>query len=308
MNINKLNLNLLKTLKILLETRSVSMTSKVLNISQSAVSQSLRQLRENLNDQLLVRNNYKGMSPTKYAQSIYPQLRKIIRDIECLLDKNQEFDYESTSREFVIATADLPSYIFLPKLLSLLDKSPGIKVKLLHPYFLHPTELFNNETIDLIIGMFNTPIPETLKSQFLFKDGPICLARHDHPVLQFQSITLEQLEAYPTIIMHELNSPHNNLVDKRLSEMGFDSIIKVSGAHGIIPAISISNSNFINLTISYLANRLENQFDLVAFEVPNELKSLKYELKQYWHITNDSDPGHMWLRKQIKEIFDSLDD
>jgi DNA-binding transcriptional LysR family regulator len=55
MNIYRLNLNLLKAFDALMQTRSVSQAAEILYISQPAMSNLLRQLREMLQDEVLIR-------------------------------------------------------------------------------------------------------------------------------------------------------------------------------------------------------------------------------------------------------------
>ncbi|MEF1305449.1 LysR family transcriptional regulator, partial [Vibrio owensii] len=55
--------NLLKVLRVLLETRNTKQAAERLNLSQSAVSHALSRLRETFDDALFVRERY-GLVPT----------------------------------------------------------------------------------------------------------------------------------------------------------------------------------------------------------------------------------------------------
>jgi DNA-binding transcriptional LysR family regulator len=55
MSLTSFNLNLLRTLDVLLETRNVTASGRLLGMTQSAVSRQLVQLRETLRDPLLIR-------------------------------------------------------------------------------------------------------------------------------------------------------------------------------------------------------------------------------------------------------------
>ena len=54
------NLNLLPTLKVLLETRNISRAAELLHLSQPSISKQLGQLRSEFDDELLVREGHAG--------------------------------------------------------------------------------------------------------------------------------------------------------------------------------------------------------------------------------------------------------
>ena len=66
MNIKNIDLNLLVYLDVLLQERNVTRAAESLGISQPAMSNGLRRLRELFDDPLLVRTS-NGMSPTERA-------------------------------------------------------------------------------------------------------------------------------------------------------------------------------------------------------------------------------------------------
>ncbi len=72
MNLEKINLNLLVALDALLTERQVTRAAHKVNISQSAMSIALAQLRELLQDEVLVRGA-NGMIPTRRAWNYSPK-------------------------------------------------------------------------------------------------------------------------------------------------------------------------------------------------------------------------------------------
>ena len=74
------DLNLLKTFSALWQYRNVTEASKKLNLSQSAVSNSLNRLRNELNDPLFVRIP-KGVTPTPKATEIAAKIEFILQEI-----------------------------------------------------------------------------------------------------------------------------------------------------------------------------------------------------------------------------------
>ena len=82
MNISKIDLNLLVYLDVLLREKNVTRAADQLSITQPAMSNGLKRLRELFSDPILVRTS-EGMMPTARAL----QLQPIVRDV--LSNRNQ---------------------------------------------------------------------------------------------------------------------------------------------------------------------------------------------------------------------------
>lgn len=70
-SIENINLNALRVLEAVYEESSASRAAIRLNMTQSAISATIRQLRRIYNDPLFVRTG-RGLKPTLFCQQIYP--------------------------------------------------------------------------------------------------------------------------------------------------------------------------------------------------------------------------------------------
>ena len=77
LNINRIDLNLLVYLDALLRERNVTQAANQLSLSQPAMSNGLRRLRELFDDPLLVRTS-EGMTPTERALELEPVVREVL--------------------------------------------------------------------------------------------------------------------------------------------------------------------------------------------------------------------------------------
>ena len=84
------NLNLLRTLAVLLEEQHVTRAAERLCLTQSAVSRQLLQLRQALADPLLVRDGNR-LLPTPRALALQAQLRPLLQQCDALFSP-QQFD------------------------------------------------------------------------------------------------------------------------------------------------------------------------------------------------------------------------
>mgnify|MGYP001826778815 CR=1 FL=1 len=105
MNLKSIDLNLLVYLDVLLRTRNVTRAAESLGISQPAMSNGLRRLRELFSDPLLVRTSH-GMTPTERAETLQPMVREIVASVERAVGSDQDFDASKADRVFRISVSD----------------------------------------------------------------------------------------------------------------------------------------------------------------------------------------------------------
>ncbi len=113
MNLYRINLNLLVALDILLAEQNVTRAAGKLFISQAAMSNNLQQLREILNDELLVRKKNK-MLLTNYARTLHPKLRNVLEELTSIIDHDNRFDLTTCDRKFKIGISDHWATLIFP--------------------------------------------------------------------------------------------------------------------------------------------------------------------------------------------------
>lgn len=304
MDIQKLNLNLLRALHALLTTRHVTIAGRKLNLSQSAMSIALKQLREILGDEILVRGIGRSMQLTPLAKSLITPVRETMKGIEDIFIGHKPFIPETDNRTFQVGMTDMISFLFMPRLIPILTKrAPNIKLNVTYPFALDCSEIFENTDMDLVIGLFEN-VPETLKVQTLIVDEPVCVARKGHPAFKKKEFSLDEFLKYPHIMMTHPSVPHGNYIDKALVGLGYDRQVNINVPHGLIPLTALGKTNYITLTVSIMVKALSKHYDLV--QAPPPFSIGPYVAKQYWHQQDTNDPAHKWLRNLIKEIAEDI--
>ena len=99
--LGRVDLNLLIFLDILLKERNVTKAANQLGITQPAMSNGLRRLRDLFGDPLLVRTS-EGMMPTQRANELQPMVREILAKIDRAVQPTTDFDAASSDRVFRI--------------------------------------------------------------------------------------------------------------------------------------------------------------------------------------------------------------
>ena len=85
MNLERVDLNLLIYLDVLLREKNVTRAAEQLGVTQPAMSNILRRLRNLFNDPLLIRSS-EGMTPTERALELQPRIRDALSDLSMILD------------------------------------------------------------------------------------------------------------------------------------------------------------------------------------------------------------------------------
>ena len=128
-NLLDLDLNLLVALDALLTERSVTRAAEVLHRSQPALSASLKRLRRQFGDDLLVRVG-NGHELTPLAAQLKSRVSMVLADIERVFASRARFDAAASTREFVILTSDY-GQTMLGRFVAtqLAHEAPGVRVR-----------------------------------------------------------------------------------------------------------------------------------------------------------------------------------
>lgn len=124
------DLNSLRTLMLLYETRSVTASAERLHVSQPTVSYTLGRLRRRFGDDLFRREG-NTLVPTARASRLYDQLADSLALIERVTTEPAEgFEPDRLHGEMVLALSSLGEISFLPSLLNAVaDAAPRLRLQ-----------------------------------------------------------------------------------------------------------------------------------------------------------------------------------
>jgi DNA-binding transcriptional LysR family regulator len=101
MDSSKLDLNLLLVFCAVMRKRSTTLAGEELDMTQSAVSNALRRLRNHFGDKLFV-STPQGMMPTLIAERLADPIQQSIEQIRSAIASVQSFNAASCNRTFRI--------------------------------------------------------------------------------------------------------------------------------------------------------------------------------------------------------------
>lgn len=172
--LRRTNLNMLVTLREIIKHRNLTRAAESLNLTQSAVSNSLRQLRKHFGDELLVRNG-RTMRLTERALKLVEPLEAALLAVQLVL-KDVPFSPSTSTKRFRIATVDYVAAISAPVMANILaDEAPRVSVQIITAKG-RPDEDLRLDNIDLVIA------PRQI----------LAAASYDTPISGFRFRTLDE--------------------------------------------------------------------------------------------------------------------
>ncbi|WP_068310871.1 LysR family transcriptional regulator [Aliiruegeria sabulilitoris] len=290
------DLNLLVVLHTLLEERNVTRTGERLGRTQSAISNSLKRLRDHFDDPLLVRTP-EGLRPTPRAQELAPQVAEIIRLSTGCVERERRFDPTTAEARFMLGAPDRFSLpVFLPLLENMRKIAPGISVTLRATDRAYAIRMIEQEEIDVAIGWFDN-VPGYVSQQFAFEDKFVCLCRAAHPLLAHgPRPELQEVLDYPHLVVSS-SGGRRAVFDTILARHGLQRAIAATMTSFTIVPELLQQSNLVGVFTHRTAEYFARRFDLVIVPVPLEVAPIANQL--IWHKRFDADEPHAWLRQQI---------
>jgi DNA-binding transcriptional LysR family regulator len=292
-----LNLNLLVALDALLDERSVTRAASRAGVTQSAMSQSLAQLREIFDDALLVRVRG-GMEPTPRALRVAPQLRRALNDLQRVIDADDEFEPATATARFRVSSIDIGGFYFLPDLRRALDReAPGIDVDLVAPRK-HSGDALAGGEIDFAIDVEANARGPGLDSA-LFTDGEqAVLVREEHPGISASArkIPMAVYTATPHLVIGTGDAVLSN-VARGLAERGVERTVGMRVPYFLLAPWVLLESDLVWTCPRAVAERLAARLPLRVLKPPFPLPRERIHL--VWHKRNSDEPAHVWMRERI---------
>lgn len=291
--LSNLNLNLLRSLHVLLEECHVSRAAQRLHITQSAVSRQLSQLRDVCGDPLLVRDGNQ-LVPTPRALEMQDKLRSLLGEFDAIL-ADKPFDPKVWQQEFVLSSSDYVAQYILPDVVSLTTaQAPKVNIayRLWQPEYLAQ---FDQTGIHLASTMLSHK-PEHLSSIKIGHDKSMCVMRKEHPLARLESITCQELVAYPHLKVTG-GGDKDSHADLALAGLGYQRRIALKVPFFSAAANALKSSDYLMIVPEHIAFHLARESDLTYRPLPFDTSEHLYWLM--WHPKYDQDKAHQWMRSNL---------
>ncbi|RCX06783.1 LysR family transcriptional regulator [Marinomonas foliarum] len=291
--IYRVNLNLLRSLKVLLEERHVSHAANKLNLTQSAVSRQLSQLRYLFADPLLIREG-NTLIPTPKALMLQTKLTHWFLELDDLLVE-EAFEPAKWHGEFVLSSSDYVAQYILPDIVeALAAHAPNVSMQ----YRLWQPDLLPQlATSDIQLASSMSPTqPEGVSSVQIGEDSPVCVMSHAHPLAKQDTLSIDDLLAYAHIKVIG-GGDKDSYVDEALAKLEKQRRFALKVPFFYAAAQSLCQSQHLLVIPEHIARNLKKHFSLTYKPLPITTPRHKYWL--IWHAKYDNDPSHLWVRNLV---------
>lgn len=174
MNLQKLDLNLLVALNVLLTEQSVTRAANRIFLSQPAMSGALTRLREHFQDDLITRVG-RSMVLTPFGAQLAPQVSELLARIGHVIGSRPYFDPQRSDREFMIVTSEYLLAVFMPHVTArLAAEAPGVMLNIQLRNHDHEQRMLTGQ-IDMALTISGLALPAHPTAP-LFLDEYVCVA------------------------------------------------------------------------------------------------------------------------------------
>ena len=304
-NFRTLDLNLLRVFDEVMAERSLTRAARNLSLTQPAVSNALRRLRETLGDELVKRSG-QGMAPTPRALALWPTVRDALQQLQASLNPS-EFDPALATSTFVLAMADATAAELMPGLIDILEhEAPGVSMRVVPLTTRDPRRLLDEEVADLAVGHFPPVLTDlTARAQSgeavafshlrLYDGEYVCVMRNGHPLAN-GPFTLNRFCAARHMLVSFSGRPFG-FIDESLASLGRVRQVVVTVNQFFTAGWLVANTNLLTVlprrfvSVTGLADQLSLR--PLPFDVsPVHVDAL-------WHRRSQHRSAHVWLRQAV---------
>lgn len=302
LNFRTLDLNLLRVFNEVMTERSLTKAARKLALTQPAVSNALRRLRETLGDELLRRSG-QGLAPTPRALALWPAVQQALRQLEETLAPGS-FVAAEANTTFVLAMADATAAELIPGLVQTLDhEAPGVTIRVVPLTTRDPRRLLEEEAADLAIGYFPAVMAgltaqaqagETVpfEHQRLYLTRYVCVMRRDHP-LAGEALTLDRYCAARHLLVSFSGRPYG-FIDEALAGLGRQRQIVLTVNQFFTAGRVVAGSDLLTVLPRHFVSVTGIADQLVLRELPFAVPAVHVDA--LWHRRLQHSGAHAWLR------------
>lgn len=254
--LRNIDLNLLTVFEAVYIHKGIVNAARVLNLTPSAISQSIQKLRSTFPDPLFIRKG-QGVTPTAYAAHLHEYISQGFESILCALDVNNNYDKERT---ITIASTPSVGALLMPRIYSAIQKvNPKLTIRNV-PVTEHQLSQFQ---ADIAIDTRSHHSPG-ISSYKLYTDSLVAVCRQNHPTTSsiVKGAGIHEMNYSFLIMQDELLIDLRQLINETLPNRH----ITFSSYNFLTIASMLSTSDLIGFMPNKVYEMYSRIFELQKFE------------------------------------------
>ncbi|USD23109.1 LysR family transcriptional regulator [Microbulbifer variabilis] len=290
--INRLEVKQLRIFQALISERSVSRVASQIGLTQQAVSEHLKKLRDIFSDELFLRKS-NGLIPTPTAINLGEKVDAILQGLDKLLEPSV-FDPAKIAQTYTIAATDYSQQVVLPSLLPKLRAlAPNLKVVIRDIATDRLEKLMSEAKVDLIVADSDVN-SELYSSITLFTDYYVCVTAKSSPLTK-KKLSLEEIASEPHLMASPLKSGASGIIDGWFAKHRLRrNVVMSTPCFTTVP-------QYLKKTdmLAFLPNRVASDSNLAILNLKN--KPIEFDVIAAWHPRSDHDALHNWVVNLLRE-------
>lgn len=260
-----MELRQLKYFVRLAETLNFSEAAKMLFITQSTLSQQIKQLEQELDTQLLIRTS-RSVTLTEAGEEFLPYARRTILDSEECEARIRDL------KNLLCGTLNIGvTYTFSPmlteSLVSFMKLYPKVKLNIFYRPMAELMDMLRERQVDFVLGFKPTKEIDGIESHPLFRNFLAAIVGTLHPLATKESISLKELSTYELALPAQ-GLQARNTFDKIIERYPTDLNIRVE-LNEVNILLKLIRQNHLVSVLAEATIHNERDVKAIPIEIPN---------------------------------------
>lgn len=307
-----LDLNLLRVFDEVMTERNLTRAADHLAMTQPAVSNALRRLREALGDELVRRSGH-GIEPTPRALALWPTVREALTQLQQALTPG-DFDPSAANNAFVLTMADATAAQLIPPLVNMLEnEAPGVNLRVVPLTTRDPRQLLDKGSADLAIGHFPgvlaelgaqhlTDAPRSFEQHRLYSGHYVVVMRRDHP-LAAEPLSLDAYCAARHLLV-SFSGRAFGFVDEALTALSRQRRVVLTVNQFFTAGRVVASTDLLTVLPRHFIEATGMAEQLVWRDLPLAVPAVHVDA--LWHRQHGHSPAHRWLRATLQRAAEQM--
>ena len=249
------------------EYLNFSVAAKHLYITQSTLSQQIKQLEYELGFELFLRNS-RHISLTEAGEEFLPFARKTILDAEDGVQRLHDLQHVKTGTLRVGVTYSL-STVLTEGLISFMKTFPGIKLEIFYKTVDELLVLLREHKVDFILSYKPLSDAPDVDSMPLFENTLALVVSNEHPLASCKKIKLSELSGKP-LILPSKGLQARTMLDKLVDGKNIELVYKLELNETNILLQMVATGNYATI-LSTSAVFGKTRFKAIPLDEPGSI-------------------------------------
>jgi LysR family transcriptional regulator, cyn operon transcriptional activator len=247
------------------ELLNFSEAAKALFITQSTLSQQVKQLETELDVQLFQRSSH-DVSLTEAGKELLPYARETLHCADTCVDRIRDL------HRLLVGTLNIgATYTFRPiltdTLLTFMKKYTGVKLNIFYKSMEELMGMLEQRDVDFVLSFKPTDKYHHIESHILFDNHLAVIVNSNHPIAQLSSVSLADLQDYD-IALPTKGLQARNAFDDMVADRDYKLNVRIELNEVDILMKLIRDSNLVSI-LSEATIHGEEGLKAVPLDVPN---------------------------------------